>query len=67
VTTKTGPPAKKTPPTTSTPPTNAPPVVTVAKRKRLASTGLSPWLIAFFGGSLMAGGGLLFRRALVHD
>jgi hypothetical protein len=42
-------------------------VVTVAKRKRLASTGLSPWMIAFLGGGLMAGGSLLFRRALARD
>jgi LPXTG-motif cell wall-anchored protein len=41
--------------------------VTVAKRKRLASTGLSPWLIAFFGTALIGGGGLLFRRALARD
>jgi LPXTG-motif cell wall-anchored protein len=39
----------------------------VAKRKRLAETGLSPWLIAFLGASFLAGGAMLFRRALARD
>jgi hypothetical protein len=68
VTTKEGPPpTETTPPTESTPPSKAPPTVPVAKRRNLASTGLSPWLIAMFGGTLLAGGGLLFRRALARD
>jgi len=41
--------------------------VPVAKRRRLAETGLSPWLIALLGGTFLAGGSYLFRRALVRE
>ena len=41
--------------------------MTVAKRKRLAETGLSPWFIAFLGTALIGGGGMLFRRALARE
>ena len=36
-----------------------------SREKGILIVGLG--LIAFFGGSLMAGGGLLFRRALARD
>jgi hypothetical protein len=53
--------------TTPPPPPKAPPLTPVAERKRLASTGLSPWLIALFGAALLGGGSVLFRRALARD
>jgi hypothetical protein len=55
------------PPTETTPPPKTPPLTPVAERKRLASTGLSPWLIALFGAALLGGGSFLFRRALARD
>jgi LPXTG-motif cell wall-anchored protein len=44
-----------------------PPLTPVAERKRLASTGLSPWMIALLGAAFLGGGGFLFRRAMAHD
>ena len=58
-----------TPPTTGQPPTTSatPPLAPVAERKSLAETGLKPGLIALLGAVCLAGGGFLFRRALVND
>ena len=38
----------------------------VVERKQLASTGLDPVLMALLGAFCLAGGGLLFRRAVVR-
>ena len=38
----------------------------VVERKQLASTGLDPVLMALLGALCLAGGGLLFRRAVVR-
>jgi hypothetical protein len=65
VTTEQGPPTTSAPPTTTTP--KAPPLAPVAERKQLASTGLSPALIALFGAAFLGGGAFLFRRSLVRD
>jgi hypothetical protein len=45
----------------------APKLKTVAQRKRLASTGLDPGLIALLGAVSLIGGALLFRRSLTRD
>jgi LPXTG-motif cell wall-anchored protein len=66
-TTDQGPPQTTTTPGTTPPTTTTPPLTPVAQRKRLAETGLSPWLISLFGAAFLGGGGLLFRRALVRD
>jgi hypothetical protein len=45
----------------------APKLKAVAERKRLASTGLDPGLIAVLGAVSLIGGALLFRRSLARD
>jgi hypothetical protein len=67
---RTTPPTKTTPPSETTPPTEttttAPPIKQVAKRKKLAATGLSPVLMVLFGVGLLGGGGFLLRRSLLQ-
>jgi LPXTG-motif cell wall-anchored protein len=47
-------------------PPEQPALAPVAERKELAQTGLDPGLIALLGALCLAGGGLLFRRALAR-
>jgi hypothetical protein len=51
----------------TTPSGKAPKLKTVAQRKRLASTGLDPGLIAVLGAVSLIGGALLFRRSLARN
>jgi hypothetical protein len=63
------PPSTEQPPTAAAPPSGekAPPLAPAAERKKLASTGLDPALIALAGAFFLVGGGFLFRRALARS
>src|SRR6266480_1669793 len=54
----------KTPPSETTTTGKTPPIRQVAKRKKLAATGLSPVLMVLLGTGLLGGGGFLLRRSL---
>jgi LPXTG-motif cell wall-anchored protein len=47
-------------------PPEQPALAPVAERKELAKTGIDPELIALLGALCLAGGGLMFRRALAR-
>jgi hypothetical protein len=64
--TVTTPPSKTTPPSETTTTSKTPPIRQVAKRKRLAATGLNPVLMVLLGAGLLGGGSFLLRRSLLQ-